>query len=188
MISKRIGNTLFVIILLKTNFLIRFGFASRAARNPQFEDFKHFPSLIPSSKILSSDMTRQGLKLPHLEALSNLSPSSRFVSPRPTRKELGYRKRVRGPRNWDIKKTPQVKSTQVKWPLILSCLFVCNWGGVKGLYKEARSIPNAKLASSSVHKWNNSWQASPRCFHYLYNCISLTLQSFSNPIVHCYLK
>ena len=103
----RIGNTLLVIILLQTNFLIRFGFATRSARNPKLEDFKHFPSLMPPR---SSDMTRQGLKLPHLEALSNLSPGSRFVSPRPTRKELGYRKRVRGPRNWDIKKTPQVKA------------------------------------------------------------------------------
>ena len=45
-------------------------------------------------------------------------------------------------------------------------LFVFNLGGVDGLRKEARSIPNAKLVSSSAQYWNNLWQASPRCFPY----------------------
>ena len=111
MILKRFNNHLLVIVLLQTKFLIKFGFA----KNPPmtFGDFKHFPSLM--SPTLQSKMTH-GVKLPHLEGAivtpSDLSSISRFVSPRPTRKDMGYKIPVRGPRYWDIKKTPQVIETR----------------------------------------------------------------------------
>ena len=49
-------------------------------------------------------------------------------------------------------------------PTFYNMMFVCNWSGLNGPCKQARSIPNTKLVSSSTHFWNHSWQTSPICF------------------------